>query len=320
MNTTIVIMLGAFVGLCALGLSALLVVQEQRRQERVQNRVDAASMPHLRIRRIDTIAIVRQQPQRSRTSLKARLSSLIGLDLERRGQYRVQWWVVVLVALVLARFLSQVLVSFLGPAMWTSFPGMVIAICRYAFNSMMKKRRNTLFNQFPDVLAMIVRSVRAGVPISEAMRVVAREMPMPSHEEFGMVAADLAIGMALPDALQALSDRNGITEFRFFTTALSLQSSTGGRLGETLENLADIVRKRMALRARGHALASEAKTTALILGCLPVLAGGALYFLNPTYVMILFNDPSGRTILSVAVGLLAFGAFVMRTIISSALS
>jgi tight adherence protein B len=99
-----------------------------------------------------------------------------------------------------------------------------------------------------------------------------------------------------------------------------LQSQTGGRLGETLDNLGGIVRKRMALKARGRALASEARTTALILGCLPLLAAVALYLLNPSYVSILFTDPSGQMILACAAVMLSIGAFIMRAIIEKALA
>jgi tight adherence protein B len=182
------------------------------------------------------------------------------------------------------------------------------------------RRRSALYVQFPDCLSMIVRSVRAGVPLSEAVRIVAKESADPSATEFGRVAGDLAIGPSISDALRALADRAEIAEFRFFATALTLQSQTGGRLGETLDNLAGIVRRRMQLKSRGKALASEARTTAYILGGLPVLAMGGLYLLNPDYVNVLFFDKTGRLILFSAFGSLSVGAFIMRTIIVKSLA
>jgi tight adherence protein B len=222
--------------------------------------------------------------------------------------------------LLVARLISGVLVAIISDLLWFSLPVLWVFGCRAVFNMGMLRRRARLYAQFPDCLAMIVRSVRAGVPLTEAIRIVAKESAEPSATEFGRVAGDLQIGVPIADALKSLSGRNQIAEFRFFATALTLQSQTGGRLGETLDNLAGIVRKRMALKSRGHALAAEAKMTAMILGGLPVLACGALYLLNPDYVDVLFFDPTGRLILMAALCSLGTGAFIMKTIISKSLA
>jgi len=194
--------------------------------------------------------------------------------------------------LLIAYVIASLAVAMLGPLAWVAFPCLGVLLNRAAFNFLLLRRRKALYGQFPDCLSMIVRSVRAGVPLSEAIRIVARESQMPSSEEFGRVSGDISVGVPIAEALTSLADRNEITEFRFFATALTLQSQTGGRLGETLENLGSLVRKRMALKARGYALASEARTTAMILGGLPVLSAGALYLLNPAYVNVLFQDPA----------------------------
>jgi len=248
------------------------------------------------------------------------VAQLFGFQVNRLEQYPVKWYFVVLVVLVAARLIAGVIVGLAGFIGWLALPAIWIMGCRAIFNMMALRRRQKLYNQFPDCLSMIVRSVRAGVPLTEAIRIVAKESPVPSCDEFGRVAGDLAIGVPIADALKSLADRNDITEFRFFATALTLQSQTGGRLGETLDNLGGIVRKRMALKSRGRALASEARTTALILGCLPLLAAVALYFMNPAYIMILFTDPTGQLILACALTMLSVGAFIMRTIIEKALA
>ena len=109
-------------------------------------------------------------------------------------------------------------------------------------------------------------------------------------------------------------------EYRFFATALALQNQTGGGLGETLENLAEVIRKRVALKERGYALAGEARTSAGILGALPFVTTALLAVLNPPYILVLFTDPGGQRILAAAMGLLLVGILMMRTMIKRSLS
>lgn len=313
------LLLFGFLLFAGVGITGWMVVTGQSRQERIRQRLEGATAPHQRMRRIDAPRLVRTKVQERPNSPLQRVSGLFGFDPERQEQYPIKWWMLLLITLIVARLVSGVMVGIVGPIAWVSLPAIWILSTRTIFNMMLLRRRAKLFGQFPDCLSMIVRSVRAGVPLSEAIRIVAKESPSPSSEEFGRVAGDLAIGTPIADALKSLAERNDITEFRFFATALTLQAQTGGRLGETLDNLGGIVRKRMALKSRGRALASEARTTALILGCLPVLAGGALYLLNPDYVNILFYDPTGRLVLASAITSLGVGAFIMRTIIEKTL-
>jgi len=117
-----------------------------------------------------------------------------------------------------------------------------------------------------------------------------------------------------------MAEHNKVPEYRFFATALSLQSQTGGGISETLENLADVIRKRVAARARGKALASEARASAGALAILPVLAMAALWLMNPGYINVLFVNPTGHEILAAGALLLGFGIFAMRTIIQRSLT
>jgi tight adherence protein B len=111
-----------------------------------------------------------------------------------------------------------------------------------------------------------------------------------------------------------------VPEYRFFATALALQNQTGGGLSETLENLAEVIRKRVGLKARARALASEAKTSAGILAALPFLTGAVLAVVNFDYVSLLFNDPGGQQVLTVALIMLGVGIMVMRSIIRRSLA
>jgi tight adherence protein B len=130
----------------------------------------------------------------------------------------------------------------------------------------------------------------------------------------------VAIGVSLEDAMQEMADRCDMPEYRFFSTALAMQNQTGGALSETLEGLADVIRKRVAMKARGHALASEGKTSAGILAALPVFTALMLEVLNPTYLAVLFTNPTGQHILAAAILSLGLGILVMRSMIRRALS
>jgi len=138
--------------------------------------------------------------------------------------------------------------------------------------------------------------------------------------EFNRVSDQIVIGTAPEQALRDMAARNGLPEYGFFAAALTLQAQTGGGLTETLELLAEVIRKRVALKARGYALSSEARTSSMVLGVLPVATTGLIALVNPDYISVLFTDPTGNIVLGVAVLFLATGMFLMQTIIRKTLS
>jgi tight adherence protein B len=152
------------------------------------------------------------------------------------------------------------------------------------------------------------------------MRSVGIEAAEPTRREFATLIEQLSIGVPLEDALFKMAHRVNLAEYRFFATALVLQAQTGGSLSATLESLGDVIRKRLALKARGHALASEARASAIVLGLLPVALGLMLWVMNPAYLGVLFTDPTGNTILGMAITSLGIGILVMRMIIQKSLS
>ena len=181
-----------------------------------------------------------------------------------------------------------------------------------------RRQRERLLAQFPDALAMIVRSVRVGIPVQEAIRDRRARSAAPDQRRIRRLVNEIAVGVSMDDAMNEHGGTSGLPEYRFFATALSLQNQTGGALSETLENLADVIRKRAALKAKGHAMASEAKATAAILAALPVILG-ALYGSSTRLIDLLFTEKSGNNLLLAAVILLATGLLVIRTIIKKSL-
>jgi tight adherence protein B len=315
-----ILLLPACLGMVGLGYVGLVLIRAQSRDQKLRQRIQTATTPHMRQRRMEARSLMRVQVSRRPSSPLERAARLFGFDPSRPEQYPLQWWAILGVVALVARVICGIVVALIGSVGWILWPVIWVFGSRYAFKWAVTRRRDKLFQQFPDALAMIVRSIRSGVPLTEAIRIVADQSPEPTASEFALIAGDLSIGAPIADALASLADRNEITEYRFFATALSLQSQTGGRLGETLDSLAQVVRKRTAAKARGKALASEARTSAAILAALPVLAMVGLYVLNPAYMSVLFTDKTGHIFLTAAFGSLSTGIFVMRTIINRTLS
>lgn len=310
----IILLAGACLSLLGLAFSGLLVSRAQTDRERRESRMAAIVAPHARVTRIELSAFI-AAPAEERKSPLGRLGWVFGFDPKKAVLYPVHWSIILLATLGMAKATEVVVTELAGIGWFITIPAAWILYSRNYFNWIDFRYRQSLLQQFPDALAMIVRSIRVGIPVVEAIRTVARECPNPTAEEFSKMVDQVAIGKAMEDAMIELSDRSGLPEYRFFATALSLQTQTGGTLSDTLESLAEVIRKRAALKAKGKAMTSEARTSAMILAALPFLTGGMLYVINPTYVNILFFDKTGQTLLGAAVASLATGMLVIRSII-----
>jgi tight adherence protein B len=263
--------------------------------------------------------VVRKAAPRQRGLLQY-AETIFGCTPPCREASALQWWIVLPVALFCARLVVELPKALIGPWGIVLIVPIWIWISRKWWAKAEYDRRNLLYRQFPDSLAMIVRSVRVGIPVSEGIRAAAREQPAPTSEVLGSLSDQLAVGIPLDEALRAMAEKCGVAEYRFFATALTLQAQTGGGLAETLDNLGDVIRKRLALKSRAVALSGEAKMSSAILGSLPILAAMALAVMNPKYISVLLLDPSGNKVLAVALGMLGAGVVTMRSLIRKALA
>jgi len=321
MNLLSPLVLGS-VGLAILigfAVSGLLVARAQAEQGRLTKRVAGVLRPHSRATRFNlNTALTRAAAPRR--SVLSSLAGLFGFDPARKVDCPLPWWVVLAIALVVAKLAEMASVMLLGSIGWLDFPVVWVGASRWLFGWFRAKRQGRLLAQFPDALNMIVRAVRVGVPVTEAMRAVAREVPAPTGPEFETVVRRLTIGGQLDDALHDMATRTGLAEYNFFAMALSLQNQTGGGLSEALDGLAEMIRKRLAVKERGKALASEAQMSIYVLSSLPPLCGMALSILNPRYFAVLIDDPTGQRLLGGSVALLVLGWFLMRTMMQKSLS
>ena len=245
---------------------------------------------------------------------------MFGFEAGRPDIYPVRWWVVLPLTGIVGFAASRAVVFLVGAPGWLVWPIAWAMATRWMFGFWRTRYRNTLLGDLPNALSMIVRSVRAGVTVGDAFQIVAREAPPRTAHEFGILQGDISVGVMLDESLWKMAARTGLREYRFVAVALSLQTQTGGNITEALENLADVIRKRAALRQRGKALSSEARATAAVLTALPFLTGGALFVISPQYMALLFSDPMGKKIFLGVIGFLFCGLMTMRSMIKRSLS
>lgn len=181
-----------------------------------------------------------------------------------------------------------------------------------AVGFLMARRRNRFFRHFPEAIGLIVRGLRAGLPVTETIGVVGREIADPVGAEFRRIADQVRLGQPLEDAMWQTARRLGLPEFNFLVISLSVQRETGGNLAETLENLETILRRRQQMRLKIKAMASEATASALIIGALPFVMAVLMYLASRDYMMLLVTEPLGRLMMGAGVASMAVGVFVMR--------
>ena len=179
-----------------------------------------------------------------------------------------------------------------------------------------KKRGNDFTAKFPDAIELLVRGLRSGLPVTETLGVVSTEVPGPVGEEFKLVTDRIRVGKTMEDALQETADRLNTPEFSFFCITLAIQRETGGNLAETLSNLADVLRKRAQMKLKIKAMSSESKASAIIVGSLPFIVFGLVYWMNPTYLGGFFTDD--RLIVTGLGGLtwMGIGVFIMAQMVN----
>lgn len=170
---------------------------------------------------------------------------------------------------------------------------------------------------FPDTIDMIIRMLRAGLPITAAVRAVGDESPPPVNAVFANLADKMAIGISFEDALASAGQRIALADFRFFAVAISLQRATGGNLATTLDILSDIMRKRRAMRLKAKATTGEVRMSAYVLGAIPFLVIGGLLVMTPDYLAPLVADRRGKIIIAAAVVSLLAGFGTIRQMMRS---
>jgi len=224
------------------------------------------------------------------------------------GQYSIAITVLTIlsaIGLVGATRIGIVPSLLLGLLIGTALPHLVIG-------RMGKRRLAAFIALFPEAIDLMVRALRSGLPISEAIVGAGHEIADPVGSELRVVESGMRMGRDLESLLWDTAKRIDASEFRFFVIALSVQRETGGNLGETLANLADVLRRRRQMKAKAHAMASETRATTMILGGLPIAVILVLMLTSPAYLAPLFNDVRGLILDGIAVTMLVTGVVIMN--------
>ena len=193
-----------------------------------------------------------------------------------------------------------------GLAVWA-------VLVRGAFAWERDRYQTRLRHQLPDTIRLAVSTVRAGLPVIEAFRAIREEMTSPTRDEFVRVEREMALGSTPADALLALNERTGVSEYAIFAVSIGAQGRSGGHFTETMQNLAETVRQRLSVAARAKALAARAKLSAIIMCVVAVVAALGLSTIRPRAIHIPFHEAAEARAFAFAILLL--GVAIMRQMI-----
>lgn len=308
-------------GVAALAVLAFVLIQNGRTRH-VRRRLAqlvGKTAKALQTRSSATVVLRREVADSSIGTLDKLIKRLLPRPAKLRDRLAATGRRIALAEYLLASLLVAMLSCFLLTAWGTlSLPTALLASLAlgvalpYKYvGSMIARRQKKFLALFSEAVELMVRGLKSGIPVSESIRVVGQELPDPVGFEFRSMTDAMVLGQSFDEALAAVSRRIALPEFRFFVISLGIQQETGGNLSETLENLAIILRRRRQMKQKIHALSSEARASAYIIGSLPFLMFIALAVLSPQYVHILLGDPRGHMVLAAAIGSMGLGVGIM---------
>jgi len=200
---------------------------------------------------------------------------------------------------------------------WAAIGGGILGtLSPYFYISYRRSARfRKLGQQFPDALDSLTRAMRAGHPVAMAMDLIAEETPMPLSAELRRVVTEVRLGQPLEHALENFSNRLPLLEVGIFSSALRLQSRTGGKLSEVMERLAESMRESDSLRDEVRAIAAHGRMTGIILTILPLFIAGMMASVNPGYLETLVTYEYGKDLIAGAVACLILAHFIIRRIV-----
>ena len=299
-----------------MALAALLIERSRGRELQLRVRAAAQAGEAMREAPAPPPAVRSLRAADEETGLLIRIARLAGFDPAMPRDRGIPWPVVLLIGAALGLLAALRLFGLLGPIL-AGVVGMAAALLtsRALFQWQRKRYRAALFTQIPETMALIVRAIRVGLPVGEALQTVARESQEPTRTEFARLLGEIAVGRSLDQALVRLSQRTEIAEYGFFAATISLQTQTGGSLAEPLENLSDLVRKRVQMAKKVKALTAEARFSAVVVAALPFLNVALMSLSRPGYFMFFIDDPRGIKMTVIGLTLMTLGIITIRHLV-----
>jgi tight adherence protein B len=315
----LLLIIGGLLALMVLGYAAMSgkspVKESQRRLQGIRYRHSESTVDKVESQLKKAIAS--RKPKLHKMAGSTSRSEALALRLDRTGK---SWTVsqYLYASLGVALVFAGIIYLRSGAAVFSLGIGLLAGagIPHFIVNFFIKKRTNDFNAKFPDGIELLVRGLRSGLPVAETLGVVAQEVPGPVGEEFKAVVERMKIGRTMEEALQVTADKLGTPEFQFFVITLAIQRETGGNLAETLGNLADVLRKRAQMKLKIRAMSSESKASAYIVGSLPFIVFGLVWWISPDYIGDFFIDE--RLIVTGLGGLvwMSIGIFIMAKMVS----
>ena len=205
-----------------------------------------------------------------------------------------------------------------GNLLMTAGMGVIggVGLPKYVVTFMRKRRLKKFLAEFPQAIDMIVRGIKAGIPLGDCIRNIALEASEPVKTEFRVIVEAQTMGLSIAEAVERIVDRVPAAEANFFSIVINIQAKAGGNLAEALSNLSNVLRDRKRMRSKIKAMSSEAKSSAGIIGALPPLVSLFVYITSPDYIMLLFTTGTGHIVLAVCAGWMFTGIMVMKKMIN----
>ena len=192
----------------------------------------------------------------------------------------------------------------------------LLGVPRWIVNFLRKRRMNVFLEEFANAADVIVRGVKAGLPLNDCIKIIANEAAEPVRSEFRHIVETQAMGVPMADAVAKLPERVPVPEANFFAIVVAIQQRAGGNLSEALGNLSRVLRERRKMKGKISAMSMEAKASAAIIGSLPPVVMILVWITSPAYISLLFTEQLGNVILGASAVWMTIGILVMRKMIN----
>jgi tight adherence protein B len=273
----------------------------------VERTVDSAT------RRKQVTESLKELEQRNAEKTKISIETKIaqaGLDLTRTNFIIASAVSAVVVTLLLLMITGSLPIALAGvPIGGFGLPNFIL---KFITNRRMKK----FGNEFPNAIDVIIRGVKAGLPLNDCIRIIAAESAEPVKTEFRQVVEAQTLGLSIAEAIERMPQRIPTAEANFFAIVIAIQQKSGGNLAEALGNLSRVLRERKKMRDKVKAISSEAKASAGIIGALPIVVALLVYITSPQYISLLWTTDTGRMVLAICVVVMGIGVFIMQKMIA----
>lgn len=257
----------------------------------------------------DTLKELETQSKKKNVTIEQRIAQA-GLKMTPTSYY---------IACLMCGAVFAVGLHIINGDLWVTIGGAVVGLIGLPswILSFLRNRRITKFvSEFPGAIDVIVRGIRAGLPVTDCFRVIASKSPEPVRSEFRQIVEGQTIGLTVGEATERFAERMPIPESSFFSIVVNITQKSGGNLSESLSNLSTVLRDRKKMKAKIVAMSQEAKASAGIIGSLPFVVGGAVYFIRPNYIMLLFITSTGKIIVGCCLAWMLIGVLIMRKMIN----